>query len=313
MEFIMASAFEALDASLLSSEMTEADSCTVVGIFVLNHGSQKQKIPGELTERRDAPKLEKLFACRGSSLVERRPEKAGVASSILAPGTTSPSEFPLNLQRLSLRHGNTCSGDGNFLRPGVFGDWRGHRGNFGRGSRLDGGGSFSGRGWCIVAHRRGRDVARVDGEQRGVLFDPFGGEAVERAFGVELLIANHAADADDKVVETFRGRPEIADTNLRVIEIRMKDRRKHATLRRAARIAEGKINFHDVGKAFEYLAVVGDVEAFEVVRDAIDFRRDAGGASDLNDGPIRKTRGEHLVVKHEAACTGRWHVRKSLR
>jgi hypothetical protein len=25
--------------------------------------------------------------CRGSSLVERRPEKAGVASSILAPGT----------------------------------------------------------------------------------------------------------------------------------------------------------------------------------------------------------------------------------
>jgi hypothetical protein len=26
--------------------------------------------------------------CRGSSLVERRPEKAGVASSILAPGTT---------------------------------------------------------------------------------------------------------------------------------------------------------------------------------------------------------------------------------
>jgi hypothetical protein len=26
--------------------------------------------------------------CRGSSVVERRPEKAGVASSILAPGTT---------------------------------------------------------------------------------------------------------------------------------------------------------------------------------------------------------------------------------
>src|SRR5215813_544236 len=42
---------------------------------------------GELTALRDIPKLEKLFACRGSSLVERRPEKAGVASSILAPGT----------------------------------------------------------------------------------------------------------------------------------------------------------------------------------------------------------------------------------
>ena len=31
----------------------------------------------------------KLLKCRGSSLVERRPEKAGVASSILAPGTRS--------------------------------------------------------------------------------------------------------------------------------------------------------------------------------------------------------------------------------
>ena len=31
-----------------------------------------------------------LTKSRGSSLVERRPEKAGVASSILAPGTTSP-------------------------------------------------------------------------------------------------------------------------------------------------------------------------------------------------------------------------------
>jgi hypothetical protein len=38
----------------------------------------------------------KLQCCRGSSLVERRPEKAGVASSILAPGTTHACErlFP---------------------------------------------------------------------------------------------------------------------------------------------------------------------------------------------------------------------------
>src|SRR5262249_10157274 len=42
---------------------------------------------GGLTAVHDTPKLEKLSACRGSSLVERRPEKAGVASSILAPGT----------------------------------------------------------------------------------------------------------------------------------------------------------------------------------------------------------------------------------
>src|SRR5882762_3882435 len=97
--------------------MTEADSRTVVGILVLNHGTQKQKIPGELTARRDAPKLEKLFACRGSSLVERRPEKAGVASSILAPGTRfccffaqglrpSISTLRLNLSRAILGRGS---------------------------------------------------------------------------------------------------------------------------------------------------------------------------------------------------------------
>jgi hypothetical protein len=40
-----------------------------------------------LTRLRSNTKLLKL-SCRGSSLVERRPEKAGVASSILAPGTT---------------------------------------------------------------------------------------------------------------------------------------------------------------------------------------------------------------------------------
>jgi hypothetical protein len=39
-----------------------------------------------LTRLRADTKLLKL-SCRGSSLVERRPEKAGVASSILAPGT----------------------------------------------------------------------------------------------------------------------------------------------------------------------------------------------------------------------------------
>src|SRR5882762_11098167 len=82
--------------------MTEADSRTVVGILVLNHGTQKQKIPGELTARRDAPKLEKLFACRGSSLVERRPEKAGVASSILAPGTRFCCFFAQGLPFLRL-------------------------------------------------------------------------------------------------------------------------------------------------------------------------------------------------------------------
>jgi hypothetical protein len=47
----------------------------------------------ELTRLLAATKLLKL-GCRGSSLVERRPEKAGVASSILAPGTTQLCKRP---------------------------------------------------------------------------------------------------------------------------------------------------------------------------------------------------------------------------
>jgi hypothetical protein len=54
--------------------------------------------PGfDLTQLAGDPKIDGLEACRGSSLVERRPEKAGVASSILAPGTTdtaTPYEVP---------------------------------------------------------------------------------------------------------------------------------------------------------------------------------------------------------------------------
>src|SRR5437879_13603009 len=45
----------------------------------------KAKCPkAKLTRPAIVPKIEKLEICRGSSLVERRPEKAGVARSILA-------------------------------------------------------------------------------------------------------------------------------------------------------------------------------------------------------------------------------------
>ena len=88
----------------------------------------------------------------------------------------------------------------------------------------------------------------------------------------------------------------------------MKDGRKHAALRRAARIAEGKIDFHYVSESLEDLTVGRDVKTFQMVRNAVDFRRHAGGAGDLDDRPIRKTRSQHLVVKEKTACTGRWHV-----
>jgi hypothetical protein len=43
--------------------------------------------------------------CRGSSVVERRPEKAGVASSILAPGTTDTAT---SLKLRSVPHSGKC-------------------------------------------------------------------------------------------------------------------------------------------------------------------------------------------------------------
>ena len=78
---------------------------------------------GELTGGGAASTLNKL-TCRGSSVVERRPEKAGVASSILAPGTTRsrhrffPEEIYFTVSKIHwfsvLNRGFQCE------RPEVF-------------------------------------------------------------------------------------------------------------------------------------------------------------------------------------------------
>ena len=75
---------------------TVCDACRDLVAFVGGHASRG--LLGELTHVQADSKLLKL-RCRGSSLVERRPEKAGVASSILAPGTTvrdHPQEMPVS-------------------------------------------------------------------------------------------------------------------------------------------------------------------------------------------------------------------------
>ncbi len=118
MEFMSASAFAAEAARESRRTARAAASWAVAVMLLLKHdGGRKQArdaqaehgrnlcIDGELTAQRDIPKLEKLFACRGSSLVERRPEKAGVASSILAPGTIprfQPQQVPIPLRNVSL-------------------------------------------------------------------------------------------------------------------------------------------------------------------------------------------------------------------
>src|SRR6266446_5512796 len=90
MDFMSASPDAADLASASSCGMMSEDFRFVVvaiGSILVDHKcAEIGNILGELTALRVDTKLLKL-SCRGSSLVERRPEKAGVASSILAPGT----------------------------------------------------------------------------------------------------------------------------------------------------------------------------------------------------------------------------------
>src|SRR5258707_8990188 len=87
-----------MSASPDAADLARASSCgmmsedfrfvvVAMGSILVDHKCEEiGNILGELTRLLTATKLLKL-SCRGSSLVERRPEKAGVASSILAPGT----------------------------------------------------------------------------------------------------------------------------------------------------------------------------------------------------------------------------------
>jgi hypothetical protein len=71
-----------------------------------------------------------------------------------------------------------------------------------------------------------------------MLFGPLGCQAVQRTFCIVFLVGDHAADANDKVVESLRGCPKVPDTHGGFVKIGMENWRQHAALRRAARIAE---------------------------------------------------------------------------
>src|SRR5258708_3240330 len=94
MDFMSASPDAADLASASGWGMMSEDFRFVVvamGSILVDHKrAEIGNILGELTRLLTATKLLKL-SCRGSSLVERRPEKAGEASSILAPGTIRAS------------------------------------------------------------------------------------------------------------------------------------------------------------------------------------------------------------------------------
>jgi hypothetical protein len=195
---------------------------------------------------------------------------------------------------------------GDALGPGIFGGvWSVGRRGLGR--RL-----WRNRGFGrshparIGASWRG-DVSRVNREKIEMLRGPLGGEAIEGAFGVVLLIGDHAADAHDEVIETFGSGPEIADANTGIVEIGMKDRSEHAALRGAARIAERKIDLELMDIALENFSGGRDEKTFDVVGDAVSLRRHARGAGELDERPVGETADEGVVIEFEAANAGREH------
>ena len=70
--------------------------------------------------------------------------------------------------------------------------------------------------------------------------------AVERALDVVRLIGQHLCDAHDQVGQPFTGGPVIADANRALVEVRMKDRREHRTLRAEARVIACELNQDEV-------------------------------------------------------------------
>jgi len=68
-------------------------------------------------------------------------------------------------------------------------------------------------------------------------------------------------------------------------------------LRRAARIAEGKIDFQMVRRAFLDLAVRPDEQPFYVVHKSVDFWWHSGRAGDLDERPAGKARLQLIVVE----------------
>ena len=130
-----------------------------------------------------------------------------------------------------------------------------------------------------------------------MLRGPFGRQAIERALGVVLLVGNHSADANDQVIQTFRGRPEITDAYATLVKIWMEHRGHHAALRGTPGIAEREVHFELMGAALLDFTGWRDEQALDLEGDAIDFRRHPCCAAHLNHRPIRKPLNQGVVVE----------------
>ncbi len=147
------------------------------------------------------------------------------------------------------------------------------------------------------------DVPGVYGQEFRMLRGPFGRKPIERALRVVLLVGNHSSDADDQVIQTFRGRPEVADAHTTLVKIWMEHGRHHPALRSAPGVAQRKIHFQLMGVALLDFTCLRDVQPFDLKRDSVDFRRHPCRAANLDQRPVRKPLNQRVVVKFQAPDT----------
>src|SRR5579863_1248844 len=152
-----------------------------------------------------------------------------------------------------------------------------------------------------------RNVPRIHRKQFGVLLGPFRRQSIQRALGVVLLIRNHPSDSNDQVVQTFRGRPEIANTNRRIIEIGMEHLRQHPALRRPSRVAERKIHFQVMNVALLNISGRRNKQSFDVVFEPVHFRRHSRCSGNFDQRPAGKFLRHLVVVEFQSSDTRRKH------
>jgi len=131
----------------------------------------------------------------------------------------------------------------------------------------------------------GSDGTGIDRQEAGVLRGPSCRQPIERALGVEFLVTDHAADANDEIVEPFRRGPEVADADRAIVEIGVEHGREHPALGRAPRVTQGQIDFQKVVITFQDGAVRCNEEPANQVLKAVDLRRHARGADHANQWP----------------------------
>src|SRR5580700_80790 len=140
-----------------------------------------------------------------------------------------------------------------------------------------------------------------------MLVRPFSRKSIQRAFRVVFLVGDHAADARNQIVEPFGCGPEVTDAYTGIVEVRMEDWSEHPALWGPPRVAKREVNLKHVRVPLENLATRSYIQSLDGISEAINFRRHACRATDLNERPLAKALQQIVVVMFESANSRRNH------